>query len=313
MTLVSLICLSGCADEQAAKKENTAPPVMQAEPTDEPEVVLPSQLRRQLKANENAQFKRVGNDIVEVVLFQSGVKSIEPLQGLPLRSLDLGMTEVTDLSPLKGMNLTSLILENTAIDDLSVVKGMPLELLYLQNTKVTDLTVLDGMPLRQLNLMNVPVEDLSAIATLPLETLWVPGTKVKDISPLKGKPMVSLDIQGTEVASLDALSGMKTLKRLNISKTPITDISPLQGLDLQRITLSPETVKTGIEVLRSMPSLNEILTTMEGPRQSATDFWKKYDAGVWKDSETPKGASEESADDSNGESKPTTVPNKVDG
>ena len=292
----SLSCLAivGCAENETESVTADAPPVLRAEPSSEPEIILPSQLRRMLKANENAKFERLGNDIVSAALFESGVKSIEPLKGLPLRSLDLGMCEVSDLSPLKGMPLTSLILENTPVDDISVVKGMQLEVLYLQNTNVTDLSAILDMPIRELNLMNVPVSDLSAVANLPLQTLWVPGTKVTDISALKGKPMVSLDFQGTAVDSIAALEGMATLERLNISQTPVKDVSPLKGLTrLQRITLTPENIDTGLEVLRELPALTEILTSMEGPRQSAAEFWAKYDAGVW-EKDTPK---EKSADD----------------
>lgn len=283
-TFVVLMAVSlgivGCS-EPDAEKSATTPPVLRAEPSAEPEVLLPSELKRKLKANENAKFRRVGDDIVEAELFQSGIKSIDALKGLPLRFLDLGMTEVTDLSPIKGMPLKTLILENTTVDDISAVEGMQLEILQLQNTNVTDLSPIVGMPIRELNLLAVPIENLNSVAKLPLQTLWVPQTQVKDISPLKGKPMVSLDIQGTQVDSLQALEGMVTLKRLNIADTNIADVSPLRGMQLQRITLTPQNIKTGMEILKAMSSLTEIKTSMEAPAQSSAQFWEKYDAGVW--------------------------------
>ena len=280
--LSALIC--GCADQAEPTAIDMAPPVMRAEPSDEPEIILPSELRHRLRANENAKFQKLGNEIVEAELFQSGIKTIDALRGIPLRSLDLGMTEVSDLQPLIGMPLKRLILENTPVEDISPLKGMQLEVLHLQNTKVTDVSVLNGMPIRELNLLSVPVRDLNDISQLPLETLWIPRTGVSDISQLKGKPMVSLDIQATEVSTIEALAGMTTLRRLNIANTPVTDVSPLKGLKLERITLTPETIKTGMEVLREMPSLKQILTTMYTEnRQSSVEFWQKYDAGVWKD------------------------------
>ena len=94
---------------------------------------------------------------------------------------------------------------------------------------------------------------------------------------------MSLDIEATDVANIDALADMTSLKRLNIAHTPITDVSPLKGLKLERITVTPETVTTGMEVLRDMPSLGQILTTMAGEsRQTSAEFWQKYDAGIWK-------------------------------
>ncbi|MEQ9408937.1 MAG: hypothetical protein RIK87_14465 [Fuerstiella sp.] len=295
VTACLLLVSAGCA-QQASPTATEAPPVRRAEASDQPQVLLPRELRRKLKANENAQFERSGNDIVEARLFQSGVKSIDALKGLPLRALDLGMTEVSDLSVIKGMPLQTLILENAPVDNISVVRGMQLEVLHLQNTTVTDLSPLAGMPLRELNLMGVPVEDLSVVAELPLTTLWIPQTRISDISALQGKAMVSLDVEGTQVSSLEPLSGMSTLKRLNIADTPIQDLTPLQGLKLERITLTPDNIQSGIQVLRDMPSLTQILTSMQGPGQSAADFWQKYDAGVWdKTPEEPPAADSEAA------------------
>lgn len=297
-----LLAIHGCSTPEAEETAE-APPVLTAKPSDEPEVLLPSELKRMLKANENAKFRRVGNDIVEAELFQSGIKTIEPLKGLPLRFLDLGMTEVTDLSPIKGMPLKTLILENTTIDDISVVKGMQLEILQLQNTKVADLSPIAGMPIRQLNLLSVPIDDLTAVAELPLQSLWVPRTGIKDIKPLKGKMMVSLDIQATEVDSLEPLAGMTSLERLNIAETKITDLTPLKGTQLTRITLTPQNITAGMEILRSMPSLTDIRQSMEAPPQAAALFWEKYDAGVWTEQPTPaneptdKQASDENVND----------------
>jgi len=277
----ALLVTCGCADSKPDASNTAAPPVKRAAASDDPPVLLPRELRRKLNANDNAKFVRSGNDIVEAQLVESGVKSIEALKGVPLRFLDLGMTSVSDISPVAGMPLETLILEDTPVADLSPVKGMSLKVLYLQNTKVTDLSVLKGMPIEILNLKSVPVTDLSIVAELPLNTLWIPDTKIDDISPLQGKAMVSLDIEGTAVSSLAPLAEMATLKRLNIARTPITDVSPLKGIKLQRITLTPDTVREGMDVLKDMPSLTEIRTTMEGPAQSAAEFWAKYDRGVW--------------------------------
>lgn len=243
--------------------------------------ITPAELRRKLNANELALFTVSGNDIVEASLIRSGVKSIEPLRGLPLRGLDLGFTDVSDLSPLDGMKLTTLVLENTQVADISVLKGMPLKTLKLQNTKVTDLSVLAGMPLTELNLYNVPFSDLSLLNGMPLKTLWLRGTKVTDLAGLEAHKLVSLDLEDTSVASLEPLSQMTSLKRLSIARTGVTDVSPLKDLALERIVLSPEKITTGMDVLRSMKSLVQIQLAVE-ENQSAAEFWKRYDVGAWK-------------------------------
>ncbi|MEP3481988.1 MAG: hypothetical protein ABJZ55_22285 [Fuerstiella sp.] len=287
----------GCSNsETETVSEDEAPPVMEAQTSDEPTPLTVRELRKLLKVNELAKFQKVGNDIVAAELYQSGVKDISPLSGIPLRQLDLGFTEVTDISALKGMPLTYLNLEETKVDDLSALKGMPLEELHLHSCPLTSLELLDGMPLQRLNLSKVPVTSIAACANMPLETLWIPNTKVTDLSALAGKTMQSLDIEGTDVADLSALAGMKTLQRLNIVGTKVTDLSALAGLPLTRISLTPENITEGIEVLRDMPSLNNILTTTVGAStQSAAQFWSKYDAGVY--NEQPEPTADEPAGD----------------
>ncbi|MEZ6129672.1 MAG: hypothetical protein R3C59_13400 [Planctomycetaceae bacterium] len=303
--LLAVVCVMGCGESADEAETTDSPPVMRADPADNPPLLTIRELRRQLRANDLAKFKRVGNDIVEAELFQAGVDDLSALKGLPLRSLDLGMNNVSDISALAGMPLKRLILENTQVADLSVLKGMPLEVLQLQNTKVTDLSVLEGMPLKELNLLALPVDDVTAFASLPLQSLWLNQTQVKDLSPLKGKSLVSLDVEGTQVSDLQALEGMSSLKRLNISNTPVTDVSPLKGLKLERVTLTPQTIKSGMEVLRDMPSLQQIQTSMEGVGgQSATEFWQKFDAGVWEEKPEAKPSQNSAPEEANSTTDP---------
>lgn len=242
------------------------------------------QLCQRLGANDNATFLVSDNRIVEANLFRSGVRSIEALKGLPLRSLDLGFTYVTDLSPLDGMPLEILALENVPVNDPGIIKGMPLRILNLQNSGVRDFSFLQGMALEQLNLLNLPFRDLSLLKDMPLELLWLTGTQVTDLTDIPGRRLVSLDIERTDVNSLDPLATVTSLKRLNIAQTPIIDVTPLQNLQLERLVLSPERIRTGMEVLRQMKSLVLIQTSIEQEMTSG-DFWKRYDVGVWKTEE----------------------------
>ena len=242
--------------------------------------IVPSDLRRRLRANERAKFTLAGNTIVRAELYQSGIRSIEPLRGLPLRFLDLGMTDVSDLSPVAGMPLQELILESTPVSDIRVLEGMRLEVLKLQHTQVTDLSVLRGMPLRQLNLLGLPIADLQEFSGMPLTSLWVPMTRISSLQPLSGMKLVSLDIQQTAVADLQPLSDITTLKRLNVADTEVTDLRPLRHLQLERLILTPERITAGFEVIRSMSSLVQIQPEVE-TEMSAQEFWKRYDLGVW--------------------------------
>jgi hypothetical protein len=76
---------------------------------------------------------------------------------------------------------------------------------------------------------------------------------------------------------------------LNIAETPITDLAPLSGLRLQRITLTPARITAGIEVLRNMPSLTQIQTDINEPLSTA-DFWQRFDLGLYKYEPSQSGA-----------------------
>ena len=286
-THIALLCVLafvGCDKTEQQSKLTAAEQARRAAEHDTTTLRAdPKILRKQLGANEMAKFFVEGNDVVEANLFRSGLRSVEPLKGLPLRGLDLGFTYVSDLSPLTGMPLESLVLENTNVADMSTLKGMPLKVLKIQNTKVTDFGFLDGMHLTHFNVLNLPFSDLNAIRDMPLNTLWLTGSKVTDLTPLSGSRIVSLDIERTEVSDLASLATMSGLKRLNIASTPVTDLSPLASLSLERIVLSPERIRTGIEAIRNMKSLVYIQTSVD-QNQTADEFWTRYDLGIWDDS-----------------------------
>lgn len=274
------------ASGDAATSAADTPPVRTATDTGTWEVT-PSELRARLRANEMARFRMSGNKIVRAELFQSGISSVEELRGLPLEFIDLGMTDVSDLSPLAGMPLQEIVLENTPVSDISVLKDMPLEVVKLQSTKVTDLSPLYGLKLRQLNLMGLSITDLQPFSSMPLETLWIPQTNVTDLSPIREmKTLVSLDLMGTPVTSLEPIQALAGLKRLNIADSAVEDLTPLKDLKLERLTLTPQKIRQGIEVIRGMSSLTEIQPSLETP-MTAADFWKRYDLGVWPVPATP--------------------------
>lgn len=287
LTLPLVGCGGGDTAERSAVSTGAAATTAakQAEPEAGAIAVTPQELRRRLNCYQ-AEFQMQGTEIVEATLFQTGIRDISALRGLPLRALDLGMTQVTDLSPLQGMQLERLDLENAPVTDLSVLRGMPLTVLKLQKTKVVDFAVLQQLRLQQLNVLDLPFgdKDLQYLSQSPLETIWLAGTEVTDISSLPLAKLQSLDIERTAVSSLAALAGCPQLLRLNIAESQVSDLTPLQGLRLQRVTLSPERITAGMELLRGMSSLKQIQTSISEP-MSAADFWKRYDLGVYKPQE----------------------------
>jgi hypothetical protein len=61
----------------------------------------------------------------------------------------------------------------------------------------------------------------------------------------------------------------------------LTDLTPLEGMKIQTLMFTPKNITKGIEVIRAMKSLNQIL--VDGATwMKPEEFWKKYDAGEFK-------------------------------
>ena len=88
---------------------------------------------------------------------------------MPLKHLDLrACKKVASLEPLRGMPLESLILRNTKVTDLSVLPGMPLAELYLtHNRELADLSPLADC--QGLTTLSLPprAKDIEFLRTLP--------------------------------------------------------------------------------------------------------------------------------------------------
>jgi len=240
-----------------------------------------------------------------------GVKNLEPLRGMPLTSLQLdSCRQVTDLTPLAAMKLTWLSLRNCQrVQDISLLQGMPLQSLNLgwsaqirsvapvkgmpltelalpQCTTDDDLKLLAGMPLSSLDLGScAKVLDLKRIAGFKLAFLALPSSTLnEDLRLFRGTPLNSLELGGCRrVNDLTALKGMK-LRRLSIFETAVTDLTPLEGMEVEDIRIPPpKTIARGLDMLRRMKSLQTIGISWQNELAwPAAVFWKKYDGGEFK-------------------------------
>ncbi len=271
----ALVGCQGGDVPEAASNAVPEPPVAPALPDGE---ITAGELRERLGANGNAQFVRSGGGFEAVELYGSDATTIEPLRGLPIQALGISGLPIESLAPLRGMPLEQLTAEGTPVSDLSPLRGAPLRELYLRETRVKDLSPLAGMPLEKLNVVGTPVDDVSAVKSLPLDTLWIASTAVRDLSPLAGMRLASLDVERTPVSDLTPLAKMTSLKRLNVAESDVTDLTPLRGLELERLILTPSRITAGLEVVRSMPTLATVGTSLDAA-QPAERFWADYDAG----------------------------------
>ena len=95
---------------------------------------------------------------------------------MPLKSLSLAGTKVSDIAPLEGMPLQHLILDNTPVSNINALQEMPLEFLGISFTHVEDLSPLKDMPLKELRIARSKVKDLSPLAGMQLNSLILSHT-----------------------------------------------------------------------------------------------------------------------------------------
>ncbi|MCE9525213.1 MAG: protein kinase [Planctomycetales bacterium] len=213
----------------------------------------------------------------------SGLEDLEPLKGLKLTRLIIGSLTVSlqlrDLEPLRGMKLTELQLYRCQVQDLEPLRDMPLTRLTLFSSQIRDCEPLKGMPLTTLRLANcTQIQDFTPLAGLPLTSLTLNDCRVRDLEPFKGMKLTRLDLVGTPVRDLELLKGMP-LKTLSIFQKPgVTDLRPLQGLELEEIHLTPKNITKGLDILRDMPSLKTIGIGY-GQAWPPAEFWERYDKG----------------------------------
>jgi hypothetical protein len=81
-------------------------------------------------------------------------------------------------------------------------------------------------------------------------------------------------------AGLAQLKGIP-LRALSIDNTAITDLTPLRGMPLEEIRLTPKNITRGLDILRDMKSLKTIGIRWR-TAWPAAEFWQRYDKGEFK-------------------------------
>jgi hypothetical protein len=71
------------------------------------------------------------------------------------------------------------------------------------------------------------------------------------------------------------------LRELWIYETEITDLTPIQGMPLEDIRLTPKNITKGIDTLREMKSINTIGISWN-QYWPAVEFWRRYEKGEFK-------------------------------
>jgi hypothetical protein len=131
--------------------------------------------------------------------------------------LEFKTDNVTDLSPLQALR---------GLQMLSCTGSAPAA------GKVSDLQPLQSLKLVWLDCSyNPKVSNLSHLVDMPLVDLGIAGTQVANLAPLKNLSIMKLNCAGTQVTNLSAVKD--TVRILDITATPIRDLSQLRGMPLK--------------------------------------------------------------------------------
>ncbi len=191
-------------------------------------------------------------------------------------------------------DLTHLALDHTKVTDAGMVyfkDCKDLRYLDLGDTNVADRGLIhfkDCKALTTLYLYATNVSD-AGLAHFKhcnnLTYLNLAYTRVSDagLAHFKNdKALTHLHLHWTKVsdAGLAHCKGMP-LRLLWIYETGITDLTPLQGMPLEEMRLTPKNITRGLDVLRDMKSLKTIGISQD-QSWPAAEFWERYDKGEFK-------------------------------
>jgi Leucine-rich repeat (LRR) protein len=191
-------------------------------------------------------------------LYKVGWVDLAPLKALPrLTSLDLGWVYLTDLRALESLKtLKSLVLAGTNVrgdlgpkrlDDVSQLAHLTALLsLDLSWTDVRNLAPLSGLTaLQSLALKGAganldPLKNLTALKALDLEKANIDRNDIRGLlGALPGLQTLGLREVGFDDRDFAAVKQLKTLRRLDIAGTAISNLEPLSALpNLQRLDVS---------------------------------------------------------------------------
>lgn len=210
-----------------------------------------------------------------------GVTDLSMLSGIPLTYIELrGMDGIVDISPLAGIALESLSLkEASKLEDISSLRDMPLRSLLIRATGISDISAIADMPLRSLTIIDSPrITEIPVLSNTKITRLILSGlpeiTSLTPIGPQSGLGFLELenlpkianldifDLPSLRTVALSDLTGLENINGLtnaNLSafflenSDLVSDISPLEGQPLERVSFRRSDGITDITALIGAP------------------------------------------------------------
>ena len=165
-----------------------------------------------------------------------------------IKKLNRDFDPATASYSIENDAVTEFSLKITAVTDISPLRDLPtLKRLRLGQTGQTgaleSLESLRGLPLTWLECHNSAVTDLGPLTKMPLVWLVCSGSRISNLAPLEQSPLQALGINDTAVTDLKPLQKLSSLKFLNFGYTPVSDLTPLKGLQLTDLNCSHSHVR----------------------------------------------------------------------
>ena len=178
-----------------------------------------------------------------------------------------GFPSLDDLSQLKSLQTTpaDIRVRDAASIDWATLALLPIESLDLTGCKLADFP----SNLRGFN----------RIKTLSLKDTGISNAGLVRIMPL----LTNLDLSGTPIRDLSPLALSRRIQTLDVSLMAIDSVRPLLYLPLASLTISPLMVsdKASLNSLRGLRTLRVIRTPDDPVDQPAAEFWRKLAAGEY--------------------------------
>ncbi|MBN8883977.1 MAG: hypothetical protein J0H73_16930, partial [Salana multivorans] len=184
--------------------------------------------------------------VYSLTFSESRITDLGPLANAPhltILQLDRAGT-FTSIEPLRTLTaMDTLVLRGHQLEDLSVVQNMPdLVELTLEDAGTTSLEGLTGHPALQiLELSDSQIDDVAPITDLPdlFHLVLDHAGPFTSIEPLRSLDLVTLKVHGSPLDDLSPIAGMTNLRRLELVDVGATDIGALTGLtSLKNLDLS---------------------------------------------------------------------------
>mgnify|MGYP001218101104 CR=1 FL=1 len=184
----------------------------------------------EIKDPENIRSLYVGHNSLEHINFSAFTN---------LEALDIGHNKIKNIDGLSNKIKWICIADNQIENYDSLYELTNLEYLWAHQTNININKCYKMKKLKQLliddclNISNIEViRHFNDLSILELR-----NNKVDDISCVKNKKLSFLNIMNNNVRDIESLSGMGTLKKLNIRGNPIKNYDALRTLNLRRLCL----------------------------------------------------------------------------